>query len=191
MTSDLDAIAIFLSITSLIIYHASFYGFVTKRDVNIQLSINVVNSCNWIRKHYSKSDAQSVTLAIQTIRNTIIVAVFVGGTALQFGLGFLNSYKDALLFYSKLRIAILSSFLFLSFLFWASVIRLASHLGYLIGTMEYNSNVEVELEVENGIINSRINESSKLLPTLNKFHKLDEAERMIKNLVFSFRFILS
>ncbi len=110
----------------------------------MQLALNLKNSMHWIQKHKEKSDAQSTTLAIQTLRNTILVAVFIGGYALNSAYGIINSYEDSnKSTRSKVRNIILAVILFASFLCWANVIRLASHLGYMIGTLDYVDKVDL------------------------------------------------
>jgi hypothetical protein len=74
-----DIAAIAVSSGVLIGYHAYLYlaVFLYMND-NIQLSTNMKNSIWWLKKHELKGDAPTVTLAIQTFRNTILVAIFVG-----------------------------------------------------------------------------------------------------------------
>ena len=79
---DLEAIAV--SVCLLSGYHAFLYTLVFCFASNrIQLSTNLKNSILWIKKHQQKTDAPTVTLAVQTLRNTILVAVFIGGYALE------------------------------------------------------------------------------------------------------------
>lgn len=49
---------------------------------------------HWAKKHQTKEDPASATLAVQTIRNTILVAVFVGGNAVNIAISYANNYKD-------------------------------------------------------------------------------------------------
>ena len=62
---------------------------------------------------------------------------------------------------SEFRSIVIAALAFSSFLAWATVIRIASSLGYLIGTLDYVSNaeasakkidIEVDLDVEEGSI---------------------------------------
>eukprot|EP01038_Epipyxis_sp_PR26KG_P006989 gene6989-9551_t len=158
--------------------------------------MNIYNSCCWIHKHCTKADPPSVTLAVQTLRNTMIVAVFVGGSSLQFGFTFLNSYKDSNDIVSNVRIGVLSVFLFFSFLCWASVIRLASHLGYLLGVADINqSGSEMKQTYYQSNHNSHDNEKKLLITenSNNHVNSLAEAQRMMTSLVLfyslGFRFI--
>jgi hypothetical protein len=47
----------------------------------VPVANNMENSNWWVMKHREKFDAQNATLAIHTLRNAIMVAVFVGETA--------------------------------------------------------------------------------------------------------------
>jgi uncharacterized membrane protein len=130
-----DFVAVAGSLVSLLAYH--LYSYVTVfccESRSIQLTRNMMNGLIWIAKHKTKSDPASVTLAVQTLRNTMLVAIFIGGSSLQFGVSYLNSYGSDTRTYMQVRTVILAAFLMCSFLCWASVIRGASHLGYLIGT---------------------------------------------------------
>lgn len=140
MISDYDLGAIVASLGAMILYHSYLYGsvylFVNDR---IQLSTNMKNSILWLQKHRTKGDAPTATLAIQTLRNTILVAIFIGGYSLQVGIAATNSITSDLTEVETIRIIIISIFTFISFLAWASVIRIASHLGYMIGTLEHDA----------------------------------------------------
>jgi hypothetical protein len=130
-----DAISVAVCLTIMCAYNIHYYVVLNKwkNARQVTLGANLAYAAAWLERHLKKEDPPSVTLAIQTIRNTIIVAVFVGGYAINFAFYYMNSiylYSD--LPY-QMRSIILAIFLFLSFLAWASVIRLASHLGYIIG----------------------------------------------------------
>jgi hypothetical protein len=114
----------------------------------VQLSINIKNLTDWLLKHKEKGDAPSVTLAVHTLRNTILVAIFLGGNAFNYAFTFTNNYLS----YSgneimQIRSIVLSTCLFCSFLCWACVIRYASHNGYLIGTL--SAEVDRQRSTEN------------------------------------------
>jgi hypothetical protein len=75
---------------------------------------------------------------VQTLRNSILVAVFIGGYAFQNGVSALTSIKtDGLDLHDKIATGIVALLMFLSFLCWATVIRCASHLGYHIGVLSH------------------------------------------------------
>eukprot|EP01031_Cornospumella_fuschlensis_P035665 gene35665-43256_t len=141
---SLDIGAIVASLGVFLLYHMAFYGVILSGKASIQLSLNLKNATHWIAKHRDKGDAPSVTLAIQTLRNTLIVATFVGGFAFTYAFDFTNQFhgvgNDLNL---QARAIIISTLLFCSFLCWASVIRYANHIGFLIGTLSY------ELAIEN------------------------------------------
>lgn len=135
--SNFDIIAIALSGSLMFIYNVFFFVSIPVHKPT-QLALNLVNSKHWIEKHKEKDDPQSTTLAVQTMRNTIMVAVFIGGYSLNFAYSIVGNY-DA---YNNsernnVRAIILTVLLFASFLCWACVIRLASHLGYMVGTLGY------------------------------------------------------
>jgi hypothetical protein len=128
------------SLFLLITYHIIMYSAVlTGRGKSTQLSQNIRNSMGWVLKHREKSDAPSVTLAIQTFRNTILVAVFVGGNAFTQAFNFADGYQSSVGNpIEQARYIVLAALLFGSFLSWACVIRFVAHLGYLIGTLSHN-----------------------------------------------------
>jgi len=128
------------SLGILFLYHAHYYiSIITRGSAShTALSTNVKIALSWIKKHKEKADAPNVTLAIQTLRNTILIAIFVGGNSLSFGLNYSINYKDIIGDEAlQLQYIILSVCLLCSFLCWACVIRYASHLGYYIGTLSY------------------------------------------------------
>lgn len=135
---ELDIIAIAFALGSLIIYNIVFL-YVSVYSIGkanqTQLSIMIENSAFWARKHQARDDAASSTLAVQTLRNTILVAVFVGGGALNLGLSYTNGYQESDNLAHQIRSIVLSFLCFASFLSWVMVIRFASQLGYLIGTL--------------------------------------------------------
>lgn len=104
-----------------------------------QLGRNYYNMILWSDKHAEKPDAPSVTLAIQTLRNTILVGIFIGGASLQYAANacdFLVRPVGPISPQIFCRELILGGLLFISFLNWTQVIRFANHLGYWIGTLE-------------------------------------------------------
>lgn len=122
-------------IATLVVYHTFYYVYILKdnRD-HTQLSANYHNAYLWVTKHLFKSDASSSTLGIHVLRNTVLIAIFVGGTAFTIAYDFLNNFDSYdISSASGVRAIILSALLFSSFLNWASVIRCVSHLGYLMG----------------------------------------------------------
>lgn len=150
----LDTGAVTVSVFVLFAYHAVLYSSVAanvlcassdaaKPGAKIQLSINIRNASIWLDKHKASTDAPTVTLAIQTLRNSILVAVFVGGQSFLFGFNTITSYPETVgNTRNQVRSIILSTCLFASFLNWAWVIRISSHLGYMIGTITHLVNLK-------------------------------------------------
>lgn len=153
---DTDTIIIVTCLVVLLFYQICFYIFIFKFKAGFQLTRNLRNAFNWLTKHEEKQDAPSVTLAIQTLRNTILIAVFIGGQSFVYGCNSVLALKEDSSTNARLQSTIISSCLFLSFLNWANVIRYASHLGYLIGTFEILKRNEVNRRslqnVENGVV---------------------------------------
>lgn len=144
--TDFELGAIVVSIGLFLVYHFYFYFYVllscksslTEKHQRVtQLSMNIRNAVHWLQKHFEKSDAPTVTLAIQTFRNTILVATFIGGYALQYGFSYSDSYFNLETRREQVRAAVIAICLFFSFLCWAVVIRCISHLGYLVGTLSH------------------------------------------------------
>jgi hypothetical protein len=143
MSFDLIALSIVLCVLAgyniVIVANASKGRFLSGGSTSrssVRLSINLRNAEQWIGKHKEKSDPASVTLAVQTLRNTILVAIFVGGYSFQYALS--NTHASLGETNEKRMCSIItSSVLFASFLCWVSVIRLAAQLGYIIGTLAY------------------------------------------------------
>lgn len=135
---EVGAIGIALGFLSL--YHVILYlGVITGQAPNAQLSMNIYYVTSWVSKHKTQGDALNVTLAIHTLRNTMYVAIFLGGSALTYAFDLTNSYNDIVEDRMKVRTVIISALLFCSFLCWACVIRYASHCGYTIGTLSYDA----------------------------------------------------
>lgn len=130
-----DAVGLAASIFVLAAYHTIFYYH--QRTAGMQLSFNIRNVAHWLHKHKVKSDPQSGTLAIHTLRNTIMVGVFIGGYALNTAYTSALDYINGLNKRKQVRALCLAILLFGSFLCWAIVIRHAAHLGYMIGTLDF------------------------------------------------------
>eukprot|EP00981_Chlorochromonas_danica_P007547 scaffold1769_cov164-Ochromonas_danica.AAC.20 len=134
---DIGAIAVSLGL--FLVYHLFLYlGVYFSYLHNAQLSMNLKSIVSWVTKHIEKGDAPTVTLAIQTFRNTILVATFIGGNAFTNAFDLTSDYKnidsDEFL---KVRSIVMSTLLFCSFLCWACTIRYVSHLGYNLGSLSY------------------------------------------------------
>ena len=104
-----------------------------------QLTNTVLAGYNWFLKHIEKQDAPTVTLAIQTLRNTMMVSIFIGGQSFLFAYSIIGDTESDMKTAEIIRRIILSSLSFMSFLCWANVIRLASHIGYYL-SLTYDKN---------------------------------------------------
>jgi Protein of unknown function, DUF599 len=87
----------------------------------------------FISKHLEKDDAATSVLAVQSLRNTILVAIFIGGIAFQSFQAAAAAAGAAADAVATARTLVLSAFLLGSFLNFALVIRAASHLAYIMG----------------------------------------------------------
>ena len=105
----------------------------------MQLAKTTSMSLLWVRKHREKDDAASMQLAIHTFRNTLLIAIFMGGLALQAAITCGSYYTTATVSFERVRLMIISVTLLLSFLAWASVIRTCAHLGYMTGVLSYQA----------------------------------------------------
>lgn len=164
-----DKIAVGIAIGTLISYHIYLYLGVfllpnqpkhAKHVKKTQLAQMIDNASFWVKKHQEKEDAANVTLAIQTLRNTILVAIFVGGSALNLGLSYSNGYNDEHDTAFRVRAIILSILCFCSFLSWVMVIRYASQVGYLIGTINLPRYKEVPKAATTGATEGKVEGSS-------------------------------
>ena len=163
MSTQLDIGALSAAILSLSIYHAYAYGSVCLPSrsssicpcIGMQLSRNIHNSSLWLEKHLRHDDASSDTAAIQTLRNAILVAIFIGGSSLTFAWNSLDAASVTSVYNEQIRHVIISTLLFCSFLNWANTIRYATHLGFIVGTLKL-SHTE--------IIDAKVRRESKLNP---------------------------
>ncbi len=138
--NDFEVGTLIASLSIMILYHAYLYRRIFFFHSNkVQLSLNIQIAERWIMKHKEKADAPSVTLAIQTLRNSILVAVFMGGGVLNLAVSTANEFND----YDnkdgrmKARTCVLAACCICSFLCWVNVIRYCAHLGYLVGAFNY------------------------------------------------------
>mmetsp|Transcript_22302 Transcript_22302/g.37309 ORF Transcript_22302/g.37309 Transcript_22302/m.37309 type:complete len:305 (-) Transcript_22302:206-1120(-) len=146
---NLDIAAIVISLSLFTLYHIYLYLIAPALEIaslrpgersKVPYLLNRLNATIWIDKHKTLHDTATTTLAIQTLRNTIVVSVFTGGYALEFAYGFANEYENVHGTPRQIRSIIIMSCLFASFLCWANVIRLASQTGFLLGSMQHLEN---------------------------------------------------
>lgn len=131
--SNFEIISLSISIGLLVTYNVIIYASIPwqKKHIHsnhpIQLAINLNNSVNWLNNHKSYTDPASNTLAIQTLRNIILVAVFIGGISFNLSISLLTNSTN-----NDVSTSIISICLFISFLCWVMVIRMSSQLGFMI-----------------------------------------------------------
>lgn len=133
---SLDTVALVIVLFNAIVYNGYIIYKARTRDGSIMLSISLTAGPQFVAKHLIRDDAGSTTLMVQTLRNTLIVGVFLAGGALNSALAALEGLNaESLLTLSLrgIRQVLLSTFLFLAFLNFAIVLRSAIHLGYMVG----------------------------------------------------------
>jgi len=135
-----DASAVGVSLLGLSLYLVIYQARVRHKNhkATTQTGRNFENMQYWGIKHNSFPDAPSVTLAVQTLRNTILVGVFVGGSSLTAAVAACDLLARPSDVSPQLvvRQILIAAFLFLSFLNWAQVIRFANHLGFYVSTLQ-------------------------------------------------------
>jgi uncharacterized membrane protein len=161
--------------------------------LKVQLSKNVFHGIEWLTKHRGKPDPASVTLAVQTLRNTNFVAIFVGGYSLQSAVQTLNSFEKSASIPSKVRAIVLGITLICSFLAFASCIRSSSHLAYFVGALEYHDKAaeeeraaNMEGNVANGEISSEAHEKNAARIEDESEDVWEEIKSMMRLLLISF-----
>lgn len=129
MTLEFEYAAIAITVAVLLVYNGVAL-FAPRTNLRGMLSMNNT----WGRKHIALGAAAEVTLAIQTLRNSVLVSIFIGTVAFNTMTSTLTSLAQSSsgspLWLMQLMIAILAAGAFLSF---AVCIRCAAHAGYLVG----------------------------------------------------------
>jgi len=188
--SNLDGVCLASSLGLFSLYYLYAYSsFFCSSKENIQLKRNLHNAMIWLSKHTIKDDPQSVTLAIQTLRNTMLAAIFVGGACFQYGFTLINTVtiaREAPTAAEIVRTVIVSTFLFLSFFAWASVIRAAAHLGYIIGVLGYSAR-----DYETGILAESAEKQIKVVDMTDELvqNAQDMLQIMLTSFNLGFRFL--
>ena len=98
------------------------------------LALMLQSGRSWTHKHVAGRSAPDVTLAIQTLRNTVLVATFVGTLSFTLSAAALGAASAADGAPARARALLQASLLTASFLNFALVIRCAAYAGYLIGS---------------------------------------------------------
>ena len=162
---SINIVLIILSLIVLVAYNVIIYLFVlfkiryynnndTTNIIQPQFSINLSNSIYWLHYHKDNIDPASNTLAIQTLRNFILVGIFVGGLSFQSSLSKLSSFNSSssssissaatttktttdIYDINAISNIIVSISLLCSFLCWVLVIRMASQLGFVVTSLNF------------------------------------------------------
>ena len=105
---------------------------------------------SWAKRHLANHDAGSVALAVQALRNTQYVAIFIAGYAIKLSYAFINSidssnlvgYSDVM-YIKNVRSLIVSVLLFCSFINWAVVLLYAREIAFLVDSFTEASRLEI------------------------------------------------
>lgn len=133
MADAYETAALVVSCVLLGLYNAAFVAVPllrTQRRVPGTFAMMLVAGPAWMARHNARDDVASATLAVQTLRNTMLVSIFVGTMSFQAALALLVPGATT-------RNFILATLFFASFLNFALVIRAAAHLGYVLGGVHY------------------------------------------------------
>ena len=132
----IDWILFGITCSCLILYHVIFLlnlWFAENTSV-IQFYISSKVTDRWIKKHFHVNVDATFTLeAIHTIRNLILVGIFLGGFSLNTTLTVILQYSAEAPLIFQIRDVIICICLNGSFLCWSQVINHCSELSYMIG----------------------------------------------------------
>ena len=133
----LDIAVIGVVLVTFTVYYV-YYGslsFDENASSKTQLGRNLNMVGMWSVKHFENKDAATTVLAVQTLRNSLISAIFIGGAALGAASTVIQPPSDDIEWTPALQVRqiILSTLLCCSFLSWALVIRYNTHLGFMMG----------------------------------------------------------
>lgn len=93
--TEFDIVAVTFALVLLSGYHIHLYVIRPKVfGASKPYTLNVINSEIWVQKHREKGDTPTQLLAIQTLRNTMTAAVFMGGNALYIAYNLSDSYTE-------------------------------------------------------------------------------------------------
>jgi hypothetical protein len=161
--SEYDKAAVALSIVALTAYHLNLYVISPHfSHSKVPFAASMKNCFMWLQKHKENNESPSILLAIQTLRNTMMAAVFIGGNSITIAYSMSNAYPDLKDERLQVRSIIITLMLFSSFLCWANVIRVSSLLGYYIGTLKYSEKLRKEKEQEEAEQHQHLNDSSEM-----------------------------
>ena len=133
-------------------YHCFLLGHVARqRSTRLAVSFLLQQGPGWISKMVSTRGSEVAT--VQTLRNTQIIATFVGSIAFTTAIASLNGISTegaGGLTAEEARRLVLSACLLVSFLNFAVCLRSANHLGYLLGAATGRIAMEDALEAGEG-----------------------------------------
>ena len=145
-----EIIALSVTASILILYNLLVVSFSRGAFSRSLHSLVLASTAAFIRKHLSSSDPSADLLAVQSLRNTALVAIFIGGIAFQAFQTAATAAAEAASPVAASRNLILASFLLCSFLNFALVIRAASHLSFMIGAAPVVPHVVARADVGGG-----------------------------------------
>lgn len=126
--TDSSTVALCIAAGLLLVYNGLAYAL---RQTGLRLALRANPA--WAQRHLDEAGAAETTLAIQTLRNTVLVATFVGTLVFGQAVLALNTVAPATVPQEKARVVIQAALQVSSFLCFASVIRTAQHIGYMFG----------------------------------------------------------
>lgn len=121
-------------IFALAVYHTYlYYGLYVRTAGNIGNMMD--NAYYWTKKHSSLTDPATGVSSVQTFRNVNLVAVFIAGFTLSSASSAMDTFEnsDSNSLPMRVNSLIFSIFMFCSALSWSQVLRIASHMGYMVG----------------------------------------------------------
>ncbi len=125
------------------------------------LTLMLQSGRQWTHKHVSGRSATDVTLAVQTLRNTVLVATFVGTLSFTVAGATLGAAAAADGAAPRARAVLQAALLTGSFLNFALVIRCTAHAGYLIGSLTAQPQAAAAAEVAPAAEQSRAAEEGE------------------------------
>ena len=125
----LDTTSLLACAGVLLLYNALALALRRASGLNLMLQ----TGRQWTQKHMSGRSAPDVTLAVQTLRNTVLVATFVGTLSFTVTTATLSAVAGIDDAPARVRALLHAALLCGSFLNFALVIRCAAYAGYLIG----------------------------------------------------------
>ena len=149
------SIAALSSVGGILMVYNIFTVAKARKRSSLMLSTMLHAVDSFVSKHIEQNDTPTVVLLVQSLRNYMMVAIFIGGISFQ-------SFQVACAAISltttpieNARTLILSSFLICSFLNFALVIRCAAHLGILLGSTQRHSAVH-NITGDNPLMNKQL-----------------------------------